>query len=391
MNIKFDIGVPLKLAVTMTIGLMIAWLGGEMLPLTMGVLMDGFKFSLENAGVLVSAELAGAAVLTLLFSPFVGKIDLRKLALIGGLVAISGQSMTAMATGYVPVGVSRFISGAGNGIVVAAVFSALARTKEPERLMGLMTAVFSLIGAFLIVLLPYVIAGFGPRAYFGTLAAIVLCTFWVFIWLPKSSAKKEEKNEESPPVSVPVVCLVACSSAALFSGQTLIWSFSERIGVTLGLSMEQIGWILGSTGLSALVGALIPTWLGTKYGRILPLVFSLLGIGASFMGVTHAGEPFLYVVSMICYGFFFAFSVPYAMGILAAVDPVGRMTTLFSGLAPLCGFSMPALGAYLITAYSYKIVGLLCVGCTVLACLPLVVLAMGVKDRKTELQPMEAT
>ena len=88
---------------------------------------------------------------------------------------------------------------------------------------------------------------------------------------------EEDKKEESPSVSVLVVCLVACSSAALFSGQTLIWSFSERIGVTLGLSMEQIGWILGFCGLSGLVGATIPTWLGTKYGRILPLVLGLLG------------------------------------------------------------------------------------------------------------------
>jgi predicted MFS family arabinose efflux permease len=387
MNMKFDIGAPLKLAVSLSIGLVIAWISGEMMPLTMGVFTDGFKFSLENAGVLVSAELAGAATLALLFSAFVGKIDLRKLALIGGLVVISGQFMTAMATGYVPLGISRFITGAGSGIIAAAVFAALARAKEPERLMGVMTALFALIGAFAMVLLPYLISGFGPRAFFWALAAFVLCTFWMFIWLPKSSADQEEKNEESPSISVPVVCLVACSSATLFSGQSLIWSFSERVGVTLGLSMEQIGWILGGNCLSALVGAVLPIWLGTKYGRILPLVFSLLGIGASFMGVTHAGEPALYGVSLIGYGFFFAFSMPYVMGILAAVDPVGRMTTLFSGLAPFCGLSMPALGAYLITAYSYQMIGLLCVGATVLATLPLVALAMGVKDRITGPEP----
>ncbi|MBT3258228.1 MAG: hypothetical protein HN366_17470, partial [Deltaproteobacteria bacterium] len=48
---------------------------------------------------------------------------------------------------------------------------------------------------------------------------------------------------------------------------------------------------------------------------------------------------------------------------------------------------MPALGAYLITAYSYQIIGLLCFGSTVATCLPLVVLAMGVKDPKNEPEP----
>ncbi len=387
MNIKFDLGAPLKLVVALTIGAITAWLGGELMPFTMGVLTDGFKFSLEHAGVLLSAEMAGAAALSLLLSPFVGKLDLRKMAFIGGLLIISGHSMTAMATGYVPVGVSRIITGAGTGILNAVVFAAIARTKEPERLMGFIEGVLALVGAFIMVLLPYVISGFGPRAYFWALAALVLCTFWVFTWLPKSSAEEEEKNKERPSVSVPVVCLVACSSAALFSGQTLIWSFTERIGVTLGLSMEQIGWILGGTGLSGLAGAAVPTLLGRKYGRIPPLVFGILGMGASFIGTTFASEPVLYAVSLIGYGFFIGFCVPYAMGIIAAVDPLGRMTALFGAVTPFCAIFLPAFGAYLITAYSYRMLGLMCVGCTVVACLPLVALAMGLEDPKNEPEP----
>jgi predicted MFS family arabinose efflux permease len=387
MNKKFDIGAPFKLVVALSIGIIIAWLGGELMPLTMGVLTDGFKFSLEHAGVLLSVEMAGAAALSLLTSPFVGKMDLRKLAFIGGLVAISGQSMTAMATGYVPVGVSRFFVGAGLGIVTAVLFAALARTNEPERLMGLMEVVLALVATFFVVLLPYVISGFGPRSYFWALAAFVLCTFWVFAWFPKSSVDEEEKNEESPSVSVWVVCLVACSSVALFSGQTLVWSFTERIGVTLGLSMKEIGWILGGTGLTGLVGAVLPTWLGTTYGRILPLVFSILGIGASFIGITFAGEPVLYAISAFGYGFFFCFSMPYAMGIVAAVDPVGRMSALFTALIPLSGIIMPALGGYLFTAYSCRMLGLVSLGFTVVACLPLVALAMGVEDPIIEPEP----
>jgi predicted MFS family arabinose efflux permease len=392
MNIKFDMGAPLKLVVALGIGLTIVYFCGELMPLTIGVLADGFKFSVEHAGVLLSAEMAGMAALSLLISPFVGKLSLRKLALIGGLVALSGQSMTAMATGYVPMGVFRFITGAGQGILAAAVYAAVSGTKEPERLMGVLIVTATLVITFFMVLLPYMISGFGPRAYFGALAGFVLCTFWVFTWLPKSSAEEEEKNEESPSVSVPVVCLVACSSAALFSGQTLIWSFTERIGVTLGLSMEQIGWVLGGCGLSGLVGAAFPTLLGTKYGRILPLVFSILGIGASFIGITYAREPVLYAVSLLGYGFFYGFNMPYAIGIVAAVDPLGRMTALFGALAPLCSVALPALGGYLFTAYSGRMIGLVCVGTTVVACLPLVALAMGledmgVEDPKTELEP----
>ena len=157
--------------------------------------------------------------------------------------------------------------------------------------------------------------------------------------------------------------------------------------MTLGLSMEQIGWILGGGGLTGLAGAAFPTLLGRKYGRILPLVFSLLGIGASFIGITYANEPVLYAVSMLGYGFFFGFNMPYAMGIIAAVDPLGRMSALFGAVTPFCAIFLPAFGAYLITAYSYRMLGLMCVGCTVVACLPLVALAMGLEDPKTELEP----
>jgi hypothetical protein len=56
-------------------------------------------------------------------------------------------------------------------------------------------------------------------------------------------------------------------------------------------------------------------------------------------------------------------------------------------LAPFCGVAMPALGGYLFTAYSYRMIGLVCLGSTVVACFPLVALAMGVEDPKTEPEP----
>ena len=73
MNIKFDLGAPLKLVVALCIGLTIVYFCGELMPLTIGVLTDGFKFSLEHAGVLLSVEMAGAAALSLLISPLWGK------------------------------------------------------------------------------------------------------------------------------------------------------------------------------------------------------------------------------------------------------------------------------------------------------------------------------
>ena len=133
--------------------------------------------------------------------------------------------------------------------------------------------------------------------------------------------------------------------------------------------------------------AAFPTFLGTKYGRILPLVFSILGIWASFIGITYADEPVLYAVSMLGYGFFFGFNMPYAMGIIVAVDPLGRMSALFGALAPFCAAILLALGAYLITAYSYQMIGIMCFGSTVVAGLPLVTLAMGVEDPENEPVP----
>ena len=56
MNIKFDIGAPLKLVVALCIGLAIASIRGELMPITIGVLADGFKFSVEHAGVMLSVE-----------------------------------------------------------------------------------------------------------------------------------------------------------------------------------------------------------------------------------------------------------------------------------------------------------------------------------------------
>jgi ABC-type sugar transport system permease subunit len=50
-----------------------------------------------------------------------------------------------------------------------------------------------------------------------------------------------------------------------------IWGFSERIGNKLGMEPNVIGWLLGGGLFVAVIGGLIASSIGTRYGRIWPV------------------------------------------------------------------------------------------------------------------------
>ena len=105
--------------------------------------------------------------------------------------------------------------------------------------------------------------------------------------------------------------ITTLASMFLFSvGQGAIWAFSERIGISIGFSHEEVGLALGVTTLAGLAGGVIAAVVGTRGGR--PMLLAV-GLGANVVAtwmVVIAGSSGLYLAGLLAWAIAFFFALP---------------------------------------------------------------------------------
>jgi predicted MFS family arabinose efflux permease len=117
--------------------------------------------------------------------------------------------------------------------------------------------------------------------------------------------------------------------------------------------MSAVGYALTFTSLIGLAGAGAATALNVRWGRALPIT----GFCVVFIIVTLAlclwRHPTAYVVALVASGVIFYFSVPYMLGLAAALDRSGRWAAAACS-AYLLGFAAgPVLAGAVIQATDY--------------------------------------
>ncbi len=95
------------------------------------------------------------------------------------------------------------------------------------------------------------------------------------------------------------------------------------------------------------------TWLGPRWGQLLPLILGLGGHGLAVVITCFSTDAALFNVGIIAQALFYFFSIPYQLGLAAQLDPSGRLASVgaavfFFGMS--CG---PVLGGWLVETWSY--------------------------------------
>jgi predicted MFS family arabinose efflux permease len=318
-----------RLLLAVVAGFVVAYTGENVLPLLIGSLIDGFGLDEVGAGILGSLELGGLAIASLLLAPRVDRMSRRHLAIYGAIAACAGHGLSALADSFPELVFARIAAGLGEGAAIAAANSAAASARDPDRLFAQASVLGGLIFAAALVLLPYAIEPWGHSGGFGAVVGIsILCIPFLF--------------------SV---------------GQGAIWAFSERIGLTIGFSREEVGLALGVTTLGGLVGGVIAAVLGTRGGR--PTLLAV-GLGANVVAtwmVVIAGSSGLYLAGLLAWAIAFFFALPYLLGTAAALDSLGRWTAAAAGISAVGVAIGPAAAGLMVGDSGYPALGGLVIGC----------------------------
>lgn len=298
------------------------------LPLVVSQAIAGLGLSPRAAGLLATAEMAAGGAATFLASFVVHRLDRRRIALLGLILIVAGSAISEGVAHFAVMALGRVVTGVGEGALIAAVIASMAGTRLPERNFGLWT-IANMIAASLLLyaLMPAVIASWGIAGVFGAYLCLTLPGFALLAWYPDDIPAPRTAAASAGHLGAGVVlCLTAILLSHLAHGG--IWAYMQRFGAASGISAAVTARALGYAAFAGLLGGVLVTLLGTRWGRVLPNAAALVLSAASALLVAAGHTPRLFVTAAMCFYLAWVFGLPYLMGIIAALDRQGRAATL---------------------------------------------------------------
>ncbi len=368
-----------------------------MLPFLMGAMMDGLGLTEGTTGLILSVEFTLAMVSSLLISPYINRVPRRTIAIVGTLMAIAANVISAYITDVALLISVRAFAGFGAGLALAAGNSVIASAEDPDKTAGQVNVLF-------VVLMIAVMLGFGFIAdnfgltgtYYGVAATYAVMLIMV-IRLPQYVDNNDDSEQiaESSTGKKAAIRLIGfvpigmMITMFLFSMRdTMGWAFVEQIGVNLGYSTSEMGMILALQAFIALIGPLIVAKVGTKFGITIPVLIGIIGHGSITLGYLMASDSkFFYTAIVLMNATAYFYALAYLTGLAASLDKEGRVVAatgsfiaLGIAVGPAFAGQLIDLGGYGLAAWSIIIV----VALTVIAAIPPLKAARA-KER-TELQ-----
>lgn len=309
----------------------IGLLGSNTMPILVGALIDGLGMDEGGVGLFASLELGGVALGSLGVAALAARISRRRAGLLGGAIAALGYAAAAAAPSAAPLAAARFVAGLGCGVAMAAGNAAAAAVDEPDRLFARVAFFGGGVAAVMLGLLPLAVGAWGFRGAYLCLAGVCVVALPLQALLPATAPARVGRR--APGLPAPAIGATALVAVGLFwlSDQAL-WTFTERIGIRVGLTRQEIGGVLAASTLVGLLGAAAAALLGTLRGRTLPLVLGLAGSLAVRVALANAATPLQYTALQLCWGTIFLFTLPYVAGTTAALDRQGRFAAAAGGV-----------------------------------------------------------
>lgn len=327
--------------------------GGYLMPLLLGPVAATYGIGEGAAGMVMAVQLGAFAVAAISLSPWLASFSPRRGAALAIAMIVAGDLLSAAQPAVWSLVAGRVLAGLGEGIAAAVATAAIARTADPDRAFARVFIAVVLMTLVFFLLLPGVMAGQDARLLFLGMAALPLLALPVIPLLSDTVELAPRHAASAGPLSLRAAAL--CAAIALFSvAANSYWVYLERIATAIGMTPAAYGQAFAIGSVCALLGPVAAERLGTRAGRLPPLVLACALLGGGGWLATHATTSFGLVSGITVSSAALLFGMPYLLGLAAEVDPTGRVAgagrgfnNIGSALAPaLAGAVLGLTGAY---------------------------------------------
>ncbi len=352
----------------------------------LGPVMSRYERGEIDVGILFTQELTVFALTALFVAGPLSRISRVKAAVVGTLLLITVNLISASTDSFEVVRVTRVLAGFAGGLIGASGTASAASSHNPQRIFAIIGLSWGLIAAVQLIVLPYLTVPYGAEGGYYGMAAAAALFLPLLVWLnpPRPHEKMQESMafeqelslwgrlterlgvRDAPNARFAIIAMVALFTYEIGQGATQV--FLEQFGLRTGLEEIRIGQILGITAFLGLSGGALAAWLGNRFGNLRPIVVGL-SFNVVFASALALGTiPILFAVSYLGWNMAYYFLVPYMLGVLAQMDDRGRWAVAadavwWLGAAPgaAVGGILVEKGGYTTLAMLAPVTGIVCV------------------------------
>ena len=327
------------------------------MPYLIGSVADGMGLGIDQAGLIGSAELLIVALSAFAISAKVRILPRRKIALLGGVIAVAGHSLSVLTNSIEALVICRALAGVGAGMALAIGNACLAASHDPSKAYGQVMMLLATVTAGVVVSLGYITEIWSYYGVFGTQAIVVALMLIPMSFLPEKDETRPEDDINQGKVPMLPAVLIVVGIVMWHFCDNSIWGFSERIATNIGMRADVIGWLLGAGLFVGVIGGFIASSIGTRYGRIWPVCVGIAVAVSCISVITSTAVISTYTASILTYIVCFMFISSYIYGLAGELDHHGRVMAAASGAGNLGVALAPFISGKLIASVGYEAMG----------------------------------
>ncbi|MGA0603223.1 MFS transporter [Caulobacter sp. KR2-114] len=291
-----------------------------------------------------------------------GRLRARNPVILLGLLLVGGGNVVTLAShGPGLLTAARLAAGAGEALVNVVVAVLVARRADPDRGFAMISIgiTFGAVAVFLAAppLSPYL----GKDVIFWILAvlpALVLPCLAGITNQPlgavapeaaQAVARRAGSTWSLMGVTAPGLALLAGVVGFGIAGNA-IFIFVERIGEGLGITYPQMVSMMLWVTVWTAVGPVVARMVGTRFGRMPVLAFAFLGLAVSDPMMGAPTSPAVLFWGLNLGGFCLLLAAPFYQGLMAAMDPSGRLIALSRGVLGIGSAVTPSIASVMLLA-----------------------------------------
>lgn len=344
------------------------------MPIWVGMLVQFHKFDPQQAGLLVTLFLVGAVlsciVVARLFQRFTSG---RGIAVTGFAIASGTFLALAQTSDFGAMAALHVLGGLAIGAVLSVKDGTIARSANPHRLFAICGTALGVFALVFLGAVPPILAKMGGPLLFQIFGVIMLVgALTSLIAFPVVDAVEQVPPEYSQALgsskfAVWAGVLGLCCMAVV---QSMAFAFLERAGIDRGFGVEKVTAVLVALGFINLfptvLAAVLEKRLSPKTalmtGAVLQALLVLVIFGTTtYLPYSIAGSLFVAVM---------LFTHVFGFGLLARMEPTGRLLAATPAIMMSGGAIGPVLGGTLVKFSSYQALGVFAVvvGAAALLC-----------------------
>ncbi len=288
----------------------------------------------RHAATLVSAELGGITVATLLSIWLVARFDRRLQGGLAILVAITGQLATFATTSFSLLILARAVAGFGAGIAYSVAIAAMSGTVDADRNFSFSMASNAIVVTLMLALTAFFTFGVQAGRVMVAFILLYLLTALCLPWLPRRAiavAAEAAKPSNTAPFSLFSALVGLLGMFLISTSYGAVWPSIGVIGLQRGDTAQTIASAFALVGFGGIAAGFVAAWCSGRLPRSVLMAVGALGFAAAVFALTL---PLSFAVIAVATTFFWTFGIPFYFGTMASLDPTGRLTVLTTAMIP---------------------------------------------------------